>query len=86
MPVLEHGYCPQCTRKPSEREDCSTLTAKEIASIVPECNGSSSSPRLWSQKCPRPQLMCEGISARTDPDFSLSVSRLELPGMLTVAA
>ena len=39
-----------------------------------ECKGSSSFPQL-SLKSPHPQVISEGSSARTSPDFSLSLSR-----------
>ena len=39
------------------------------------CKGSSSFPQLWSLNIPHPQVISEGSSARTSPDFSLSLSR-----------
>ena len=40
-----------------------------------KCKGSFSFPQLWSLKSPHPQGMAAGSSARTSPDFSLSLSR-----------
>ena len=52
-----------------------TWTLSDVDAEWVNCKGSFSFPQLWSLKSPHPQVMAAGSSARTSPDFSLSLSR-----------